>query len=114
MSRFALAVFMIFTLILPAFASVGAVMPAEPCPMQTMMDGAQHALADEPCADMGDSASIDHKSVCKPGQDCKSSAMVQINPAQNLAPIRPLPQLTYFALTIQRVLADFWRPPRLA
>nr|AMW88318.1 hypothetical protein [Pseudomonas syringae pv. actinidiae] len=40
--------------------------------------------------------------------------MVQINPAQNHAPIRPLPQLTYFALTVQRVLADFWRPPRLA
>ncbi|OCX17410.1 hypothetical protein BBI10_18050 [Pseudomonas graminis] len=105
---------MIFSLILPPFASVGTVMPAEPCPMQTMMDGAQHALADEPCADMGDLASTDHKSVCKLGQDCKSSAMVQINPAQNLAPIRPLPQLTYFALTIQRVLADFWRPPRLA
>nr|ARO44843.1 hypothetical protein [Pseudomonas syringae pv. actinidiae] len=114
MSRFALAVFMIFTLILPAFASVGAVMPAEPCPMQTMMDGAQHALADEPCADMGDSASTDHKSVCKSGQDCKSSAMVQINAAQNIAPLRPLPQLTHFALTVQRVPADLWRPPRFA
>lgn len=113
MSRFPLAAFMVFSLILPVFGS-GTVMPAEPCPMETMMDGAQRPVADEPCADMGDSPSTDHKSACKAGQDCRSSAMVQINAAQNLAPIRPLPQLTYFALTVQRVVADLWRPPRLA
>lgn len=114
MSRFVLAVFIIFSLILPAFGSVGTVMPAEPCPMGSLMEGSQHAVAAEPCADMSDSRSADHKPLCKAGQDCKSSAMVQITVAPTLAPMRSHPQMTCFALTIQRASADLWRPPRLA
>ncbi|WP_448723818.1 hypothetical protein [Pseudomonas farris] len=96
---------------LPLSGMAGAQAPTEPCPMKTMGMAMMGDMDKDCCQDM--STPSEHGKPCKPGQECKTGGMLQVNLAK--------PPVTLFSPIVGTFFVDalpvhtssgVWRPPR--
>ncbi|OOG10916.1 hypothetical protein LOY55_12785 [Pseudomonas sp. B21-040] len=101
----------LISLALPLSGMAGVSAPAEPCPMKTMDMSMMGDMGMDCCQDM--STAPDHGKPCKPGQECKTGALLQVSiikpPVNLFSPVIA----TFFAdaLPVQTP-SGVWRPPR--
>ncbi|MHC8299443.1 hypothetical protein [Pseudomonas sp. ZS1P83] len=107
--RFCL-IFMI-SLALPLSGMAGVQAPTEPCPMKTMGMAMMDDMGQDCCQDMKNPT--EHGKPCKPGQECKTSGMLQVSIIK--------PSVTLSSPVVLSFSSDFlparapsgvWRPPR--
>jgi len=104
-------IFMI-SLALPFTGMAGVQASTEPCPMKTMGMEMMDGMGMDCCQDMKNPP--DHGKPCKPGQECKTGAMLQLSIVK--------PPVTLFSPVALSFHNDYlpaqspsgvWRPPRV-
>ncbi|SDT33287.1 hypothetical protein SAMN05216221_4269 [Pseudomonas oryzae] len=116
MLRLSLILALTFSLVLPYFGSTASARPTEPCPMQSSLPHQDHTspLQAPCCEHMEDAVDSLSKSPCKPGQECKTSGLLQAVEIKAAPLQHPVPGTPLAQPPIQREPTPLWRPPCVA
>ena len=102
----------VLSLALPLSGMAGVQAPADPCPMQVLGMKMMNDMGMDCCDDS--KAPSEHSKSCKPGQECKTSGLLQTAVIKPFAPLHASPQTALIQRLMQREPAGLWRPPRVS
>ena len=106
-----LCLILLICLALPLAGMAGIQAPADPCPMQAAGMASMMDMGQDCCEDTGSSS--EHGNPCKPGQECKTASLLQVelikSPITFAAPVALVFSGDFLP---ERTPSVVWRPPR--
>jgi len=98
---------LLLTLVLPINGIASVLASSEPCPME-QMPSPDHGCCED------DAGSLKMGKICKPGQECKTTSLLQVDLGRTNFPA-PVALATTFSddPLLSNVPSGVWRPPRV-